>query len=68
MGVKYIDIRQAFLNAEGFWGKIINSGYLTKDGEHENERGTQIVANKFAEVLKGWLKSKTSPPTRSALK
>ena len=31
-------------------------GWLTVDGEHENEAGTKIVAQKFADILNDvWL-------------
>lgn len=58
--VEYVDVRQAFLDKiPAVW--VINSGLLTKDGEHENERGTQIVADMFSEVLGRWLATNPSP-------
>ena len=53
-----IDIRQAFLDAiPSIW--LLHAGYVTVDGEHENERGTQIVADKLAAALLPWLQSQT---------
>jgi ribosome-associated protein YbcJ (S4-like RNA binding protein) len=33
---------------------------VTKDGEHENERGTKIVAQMFANILQNWFTIKAS--------
>ena len=56
--VSYIDVRQAFVDAiPPYWH--FYSGYVTVDGEHENERGTQIVAELFAANLLPWLQSVT---------
>ena len=50
----YIDMRRAFLDALPF-SYYGYEGCLTIDGEHENERGTIIVAKLFAESLSNWL-------------
>lgn len=52
--VPYIDMRQAFVDSiPSYW--IYYKGYVTEDGEHENERGTQIVADLIATELNTWL-------------
>ena len=47
--IPYVDIRAEFLSLipplRGF------SGCLTKDGEHENERGTIVLAYNIAKAL-----------------
>lgn len=45
-GVIYLDIRKAFLDfIPSAW--IFSMGYCTLDGEHPNERGSQILAEQF---------------------
>ena len=52
--IPYIDVRQAFLDYIPRW-QLCYSLCVTFDGEHENERGTIIVAKLFAESLSNWL-------------
>lgn len=56
LGIPYMNIRQAFLNALPP-GRVVYSGCLTTDGNHENENGAIIVAKIFSETLYEWLKS-----------
>ena len=49
--IQYIDIREMFLHAIPRWWCCFK-GFVTKDGEHQNERGTIIVANTFSHLLK----------------
>ena len=58
LNVRYMDIRQAFLDTIPSWW-LSGSGYLTVDGEHENERGTEIVASFFADALIEYVESKS---------
>ena len=45
-GVIYLDIRKAFLDfIPSAW--IFSMGFCTLDGEHPNERGSQIIAEQF---------------------
>lgn len=53
-GIPYIDIRQAFLDFIPSY-QLCYSLCVTYDGEHENERGTVIVARLFASSLSQWL-------------
>jgi len=54
-GVDYIDVRKAFLDKIPFY-HVYYKWYLTQDGEHENERGTQVVAELIANSLRdNWL-------------
>jgi hypothetical protein len=48
--LEYLDIRQAFLNSYPIF-KFYYKGTITKDGEHENETGTKIIANIFANFI-----------------
>ena len=52
--IPYIDVRQALLDYIPSW-QLCYSLCVTFDGEHENERGTIIVAKLFAESLSNWL-------------
>lgn len=54
VGVPYIDIRQAFLDYIPSY-QLCYSRCVTIDGEHENERGTVILARLFALSLSKWL-------------
>ena len=54
LDVPYIDIRQAFLDFIPSY-QLCYSLCVTYDGEHENERGTVIVAKLFAKSLSTWL-------------
>lgn len=52
--VYYMDIRQAFIDTiPCCW--CPNAFYLTVDGEHFNNRGTQIEANLFADAIKNFI-------------
>lgn len=55
--VQYIDIRQLFLDAlaTATSNTLLYCGYLTFDGEHENARGTSIIATALADAIKRWL-------------
>lgn len=54
LAIQYVDLRQAFKSElPSAWP--FSRWYLTSDGEHPNERGSQIIANKFVEVLKKWM-------------
>jgi hypothetical protein len=50
-GVDYLDIRKVFLDSIPSHWKFYK-GAVTQDGEHENERGTELVAEYVAAVLK----------------
>jgi hypothetical protein len=50
----YIDVRQAFLDNIPAT-RLAFDNCLTIDGEHENDRGTSIVAKLFAETIFGFL-------------
>ena len=54
LNVPYIDVRQAFLDFIPSY-QLCYSLCVTYDGEHENERGTVIVAKLFAKSLSLWL-------------
>ena len=62
--VPYMDIRQKFLDAIPSW-YLFSYGYLTIDGEHENERGSNIVADSFADALRPWLDRQVNALTRT---
>jgi hypothetical protein len=51
--VQYIDIRSMFLKAIPYY-HMYYSGYVTIDGEHENDLGTLLIAEKFADVIEKW--------------
>lgn len=52
--VPYINVRHEFLkDLPWYWG--FNQWYLTREGEHENARGTRHVARLFGTALQGWL-------------
>ena len=53
-GFRYMDIRQHFLDTIPSW-YLFGSGYLTVDGEHENEAGTNKVADIFVDTMASWL-------------
>ena len=52
--VPYIDMRQAFLDYIPSY-QLCYSLCVTFDGEHENNRGTIIVAKHFAKTISIWL-------------
>jgi hypothetical protein len=52
--IPYIDIRQAFLDADRLKGWDQSSGYLTLDGEHPSEAGSKIEVNVFYDQLVMW--------------
>lgn len=54
LSVSYIDIRDAYQKAIPSWWPL-QRWYLTADGEHPNDRGTQIEADLFAAVIRDWL-------------
>lgn len=54
LDVPYIDVRQAFLDFIPSY-QLCYSLCVTYDGEHENDRGTVIVAKLFAQSLSTWL-------------
>ena len=54
--ITYVDIRQAFLERTPKHN-LIYKHYLTVDGEHENEAGTDLVAFLFSQILNDWLLS-----------
>jgi len=59
MNITYIDMRKIFQEAlpkHWFYSRY----YLTKDGEHPNQRGTKIIAKVFADTLKEkWLSTRS---------
>ena len=58
-GVDYMDIRQAFLDAIPYYWPFAK-GYLTVDGEHENNVGSGIVAKHFADAILKYLHKKVN--------
>jgi hypothetical protein len=56
-GIPFINVREAFLDAVP-WYQLCYRYCVTYDGEHENERGTRIVARLFADALRPWLQRK----------
>ena len=54
--IPFINVRQAFLDYIPFY-QLCYSKCVTFDGEHENERGTVIVAKLFSATLSEWLSS-----------
>ena len=54
--IPFINVRDAFLEYVPFY-QLCYSKCVTYDGEHENARGTVIVAKLFSDVLSGWLSS-----------
>lgn len=54
--VNYIDIREAFLHAVKMHNPLMYCGYLTYDGEHENDRGTSLLAERFVNAIDSWIK------------
>ena len=54
--IPFINVRQAFLEYIPFY-QLCYSKCVTFDGEHENERGTVIVAKLFSATLSEWLSS-----------
>ena len=61
-GIPFINIRQAFLDYVP-WYQLCYAWCVTYDGEHENERGTKIVAKLFASTINDML-SKHSKTVR----
>ena len=51
--VNFMDMRKLALAAIPFYW-VYYKGYLTVDGEHENDRGTALVAKEFSRVIKMW--------------
>lgn len=54
--VPYLDIRGALKRAVPWW-RLWYAGYVTKDGEHTNERGTLILAKIIAKQLLAWFET-----------
>lgn len=53
--ITYIDLRKAFQEAlPSVW--LFSRWYVTSDGEHPNEKGTQIIADAFGGLLSQWLR------------
>lgn len=49
----YLDIRKAYQEAlPSYW--IFSFGYVTTDGEHPNDRGSDIIAEYFSALLNQW--------------
>ena len=55
--VTYIDIRQAFLDADRLKGWDKSVGFLTTDGEHPSEAGSKIEEDLFYNQLELWYKN-----------
>jgi isoamyl acetate esterase len=56
LGLHYVDTRRAFLRSRPADANAsIEKGLLTEDGEHLNDRGTQIVRRIFRRALEAWL-------------
>ena len=56
--ITYIDLRKAFLS-EIPWYRMVDSGCLTVDGEHENRNGMTIVAKAVAKTVIRWIGTRT---------
>jgi hypothetical protein len=56
--IAYIDLRKAFLS-EIPWYRMVDSGCLTVDGEHENRNGMTIVAKAVAKTVIRWIGTRT---------
>ena len=57
--VPYLDIRGELKKAVPWW-RLWYAGYVTKDGEHTNERGSQLLAKMIAEQLLQWFEGYNS--------
>jgi hypothetical protein len=63
--VPYMDIRGSLKRAVP-WYRLWYAGFVTKDGEHTNERGTWILADLLARQLLVWFEGfNSSTPLRS---
>ena len=60
-GIPYFDVRAKLKKALP-WYRLYYNGYVTKDGEHPNGRGTTIEAKMVAKVLLGWMESRSFWP------
>jgi hypothetical protein len=56
LNIPFIDVRKAFLAKIPFY-QLCYKHCVTQDGEHENNRGTVIVAKLFSDALSKWLTS-----------
>lgn len=56
--ITYIDLRKSFLS-EIPWYRMVDSGCLTVDGEHENRNGMTIVAKAVAKTVIRWIGTRT---------
>jgi hypothetical protein len=54
--VPYLDFRGELKKAVPWW-RLWYAGYVTKDGEHTNERGTLILAKIIANQLLLWFET-----------
>ena len=52
-GLPYIDTRKPLLQAVP-WYRLCYNRYVTKDGEHPNDRGTLLETELFAKRLLEW--------------
>jgi len=50
----YIDIRKAFLDEDRRFGWIFNKGYLTFDGEHPSQIGSELEEKLFFNQIEKW--------------
>ena len=57
--VPYLDVRGHLERAIPWW-RLWYAGYVTKDGEHTNERGTLILAKIFSKQLLQWFQTYNS--------
>ena len=57
--VPYLDVRGNLKRAVPWW-RLWYAGYVTKDGEHTNERGTLILAEVFSKQLLRWFQAYNS--------
>ena len=54
--VTYINVREAFIKALSKRHDKNSKGFITIDGEHPNERGTQIMVQLFCSALRTYFK------------
>lgn len=56
--VPYLDIRKAFQEEVARHKPVLYCGYLTYDGEHENERGTELLARVYVRAIVEWMQTR----------
>lgn len=62
-GLPYMDLRDSFLsNIPNTWQPC--EGLVTVDGEHPNEKGTQIEASVLAKQINQWFQLKDSTSSK----